>query len=279
MDRNSDPEQSHKYPNSKSRGSSYPHLVIWYLLPVLILLLALNLVLAAWLYARGLNTIDKYTGPIQYLSWELDSQGIESDQNCVRRLSTYTPALEAIEYHTIEFEHSSENESTYRGPPTVEREQAWADLWRHEGVLVPKSRMPTLSKSNLSIYQEAKPEKGDGYIAWMEVHHQLECLNQVRQYTWFQSGHYPPELIPEELLKRPEKNRQYVDHCIETLRQAIMCHGDMTPMLVTKERDDLSGWRADLHTRHVCRDFSKLQDWVKTHGVEDWPEGEHHSPE
>ncbi|GKZ63334.1 hypothetical protein AnigIFM49718_011407 [Aspergillus niger] len=129
------------------------------------------------------------------------------------------------------------------------------------------------------MYQEAKPEKGNGYVGWLEVYHQLECLNLVRQYTYFQSGDYPQDLIPEELLKRPERNREYVDHCIETLRQAIMCHGDATPMLVTKERDERSGWRADLQTRHVCRNFPKLQEWVKSHGVEDWPEGEHHSPE
>jgi hypothetical protein len=42
-----------------------------------------------------------------------------------------------------------------------------------------------------------------------------------------------------------------------------MCHGDMTPLLVTKERDEVTGWRADFRTHHKCRNFTKLREWAE----------------
>ena len=90
-------------------------------------------------------------------------------------------------------------------------------------------------------------------------------------------GSYHKDHIPEELVKSPEANRMHVDYCIESLRLSLMCHGDMTPLLVTKIRNEPSGWRADLNTHHKCRNFTKLQDWVEANGVEDWgPDGKPH---
>lgn len=83
-------------------------------------------------------------------------------------------------------------------------------------------------------------------------------------------GSYPEDQIPKELRASPETNRVHVDYCIESLRLSLMCHGDMTPLLVTKDREEQSGWRADLNTHHKCRNFTKLQEWVKAHVVEPW---------
>lgn len=39
------------------------------------------------------------------------------------------PALEAVKYKDITLQNKFDEPSIYRGPPTLEREQAWLDLW------------------------------------------------------------------------------------------------------------------------------------------------------
>ena len=62
----------------------------------------------------------------------------------------------------------------------------------------------------------------------------------------------------------------HVDQCIDTLRMSLMCHGDTTPMLITQDRDMKSGYKADLNGHAKCRNFSKLQAWTESHGIEHW---------
>ena len=88
-------------------------------------------------------------------------------------------------------------------------------------------------------------------------------------------GSYPANSIPDTFLRwSPEENRMQVDYCIENLRLNIMCQGDMTPVLVTKDRDKHSGWKVDFNTHHKCRNFTKLQEWAVAKGVEDFETGE-----
>jgi hypothetical protein len=48
---------------------------------------------------------------------------------CSKELSTYSPALEAVEYEEIQFQNSFFEPSVYRGKPTPERNEAWRVLW------------------------------------------------------------------------------------------------------------------------------------------------------
>ncbi len=91
---------------------------------------------------------------------------------------------------------------------------------------------------------------------------------------------YPEDRIPPDLREGPKANRMHVDHCIEALRLSIMCQGDMSPLLVTKDPDRPIGRKADFNTHHKCRNFTKLQEWTRAHGAEDWekngePQGGH----
>jgi hypothetical protein len=51
------------------------------------------------------------------------------------------------------------------------------------------------------------------------------------------------------------------DHCIDALRQSVMCHGDVatlywqwTPGFVEPQ-----AWKP---TTHTCRNFDKIEDWA-----------------
>lgn len=52
------------------------------------------------------------------------------------------------------------------------------------------------------------------------------------------------------------------DHCIDIIRQTIMCHGDITPMPFLKKAgtDDIF---PPLASTHVCRDFDAILNWAK----------------
>lgn len=87
--------------------------------------------------------------------------------------------------------------------------------------------------------------------------------NMIRQYTYLDTY----ENKPEGFRISAEMSRTHVDHCIETLRIALMCTGDVTPVLIRLDESKPLGADADFQTHHKCRRFDKLTDWMKLHSV------------
>ncbi len=53
-----------------------------------------------------------------------------------------------------------------------------------------------------------------------------------------------------------------LDHCLDSLRQTIMCHGDVTP--ISLHVNHISHIRAPrLNGTHQCRSFEKIREWGK----------------
>lgn len=42
----------------------------------------------------------------------------------------------------------------------------------------------------------------------------------------------------------------------------------MTPIMVTKERKKESSSKLEYTSHHKCRNFTKLQEWAISHGIE-----------
>lgn len=55
--------------------------------------------------------------------------------------------------------------------------------------------------------------------------------------------------------------RDHIDHCITTLRLAVMCTSDVTPILMERDRENILEVDPDMRTTHKCRRFEKVQDW------------------
>lgn len=70
--------------------------------------------------------------------------------------------------------------------------------------------------------------------------------------------------------------RMHVDHCIEHIRLALMCHGDTTPYFTIRDPDAPLGARSDFSPHRKCRDFGSIQSFMHKHGVK---ESILHSPE
>lgn len=121
-------------------------------------------------------------------------------------MTSLAPALDALEYYELDFENEFEESSTYRGPPTLARENAWAELWdcekssllpvsivdslcadsvtaglifKHASVNIPASKLHLLNKTADSQDWRKNPD-GNGYSATLDVFHQLHCLVRLR---------------------------------------------------------------------------------------------------
>ncbi|KXJ84919.1 hypothetical protein Micbo1qcDRAFT_128869 [Microdochium bolleyi] len=185
-----------------------------------------------------------------------------TDQECVAQLSVWSPAIEAVEY--IEYNWGNEFNSTskFRGPPTPELEQAWTDVSLKHGISVPQDKLSFLNRTDDDHVQHIDEDPTKGYTGLLEVFHQLHCLNLVRQYTWLLMGKYQDMDTPTSLTAGPVGNRMHADHCIETLRLALMCQSDITPVLVIADPSAPIGNRADFNSYHKCRNFGKIEAWM-----------------
>ncbi|KAI0147544.1 hypothetical protein GGR57DRAFT_515806 [Xylariaceae sp. FL1272] len=191
-----------------------------------------------------------------------------SDQYCARRLSLWSPVLDAVEYISLDFDNEFAHKTKYRGPPTEDVESAWHELTNKHEVLIDEEKLSALNRSLATNPANAEVSGRSGYRANIEVFHQLHCLNLIRQYTWFQAGKYhdhPPSTLA---VGSDVARRMHVDHCIETVRLALICNADVTPMISVVDHEDSHGYRADFNAHHKCRDFAKIEAWMERNAVQ-----------
>lgn len=53
----------------------------------------------------------------------------------------------------------------------------------------------------------------------------------------------------------------HMDHCIDTIRQSLMCHADITP-LVFQWSDAHNSIRMHGNVVHSCRNFDLIKNWA-----------------
>lgn len=122
----------------------------------------------------------------------------------------------------------------------------------------------------------------------LDVFHQLHCLNAIRQILYGTNVWYNPDdrqdqihvgKFPREFPK-PSNTNIFSDHCIDYLRQVIMCHSDVTPITHSERPKPynpvLSPWRPNFAVPHTCRNFWKIHDWAGKYNssgfvIESWP--------
>jgi hypothetical protein len=178
-------------------------------------------------------------------------------------IPVYSPASVAVEPVILRFNGTLDFPSIYRGPPNPELDAAWA---RIAGDVLPTrmSLEEILKAGEADTPSKVKyPAKLDGdFMVSMEAPHQLHCLNLLRKATW--PEYYRPADISFQ--DEPWIIRMHLDHCIEMIRQNIMCNADVT--MITwdwVEGHDIP--YPNFNTRHQCRNYEKILDWADTHAV------------
>ncbi|KAB8237446.1 oxidase ustYa family protein [Aspergillus alliaceus] len=182
-----------------------------------------------------------------------------SEAQCTQMLSGYSPALEAVEYIDYQFQGEFSDSNVYKGRPRPELDAAWDRASAlHELSMEPK-HLPLLNKSETAI--RYSPEQGGGYMVELEVFHQLHCLNLLRKQI-YREYYMRPENMPAMFDVPKKLLYNHIDHCVDTIRQLIMCTGDVSPVtanwVVTHHHP-----HPDFNTRHKCRNFDKLLEWAE----------------
>jgi len=177
------------------------------------------------------------------------------------KFTVYSPANVAVEYNkeVTTFNGTFEMDSIYRGKPSPELDAAWSRV----GIDVPPTRLTLeelkkIGKTDSPSIVKFHEEDGGGYMASVEVFHQLHCLNLLRK-NLHHEYYYKTDISFTS--SKQETFKTHVDHCIEIIRQSLMCSADVG--IVTYEW--VRGFKVpypNFNTKHQCRNFDKILAWA-----------------
>ncbi|MCJ1447482.1 MAG: hypothetical protein MMC23_007993 [Stictis urceolatum] len=162
----------------------------------------------------------------------------------------------------VTFEGTLDAPSPYRGPPSDDIDRAW-NWTTHVGPVdlgVDESDL-----ESLGLDAETVARYPDGvYMVEFEFSHQLHCLNLLRMASHM--DYYQSRRI--DFRESPGMVRTHLDHCVEMLRQTLMCHADsnLFPSQWVKGR---SVPYPNFNVRHTCRDFNSILQYSLDHRVQD----------
>ncbi|KAL1840111.1 hypothetical protein VTK73DRAFT_3844 [Phialemonium thermophilum] len=103
---------------------------------------------------------------------------------------------------------------------------------------------------------EGAAKQGDSYVALVEVFHYMHCIDFIRKYVFRE--HYPNWVT---LDGAPEAVLGHVDHCIDLLRQKIMCDADIGLMAYSYDAKTQFA-TARTSNMHMCRNLGDIRDWA-----------------
>ena len=104
-----------------------------------------------------------------------------------------------------------------------------------------------------------------GFYGGPDVLHSLHCLNAIRKYLDI-------DYYASSMTLPLEYRRIHIDHCVDHLRQALLCHGDLTPVTMkpvvanTSLPDPGLFFLGQTEREHTCRSADALRNWVTARG-------------
>jgi len=139
----------------------------------------------------------------------------------------------------------------YVGPPSPDIDAAWMDLAGIQEIYLTREEAEAAS-----VEETYLDPLTNLYEIEVESFHHLHCLNYIRKSIDIE--HYP------DIQDQADTWRLHLGHCIDTIREFIMCKADMTPIiLVPPKKSGAPVPVPEFRTRHMCRDYEKLRDWAR----------------
>lgn len=130
---------------------------------------------------------------------------------------------------------------------------------------ISKSEAEKLHRPTISI-----PGTQD-YLVQLDVWHELHCLNDLRKILYPEVyGGLDKVRLPNGTIDRDNDTFRHWDHCVDSIRQTLMCHADVAPIPFHVNVPINSGVFPRLATTHTCRNFTKVQLWAKEHWAGEW---------
>ena len=176
-------------------------------------------------------------------------------------ISQWSPGLEAVEYESRTFRGSLYHLSPWKGAPDDELDALWYRVGQIGAMSITSDEVERLGKDPTLVVKWPE-EAGGGHVASVEVFHHLHCLNFIRKSTY--RAYYNDKDI--SFTESEAKIRRHQDHCIDMIRQAIMCTGDVGLMTYNWVKDNSQPY-PDFDTNHRCRNFDRLLEWGENTAV------------
>jgi len=168
------------------------------------------------------------------------------------------PALKsnAVKFEVRRFPQNF-RDSVFAGDPSEELDLAWHNLFEDNNIRVEKADLDTLGLDSVQLAD-------GGYIAQLGVFHELHCLKKVRHWIFRDYYVAPLNISQAEWEEWPP----HINHCLEMLRVAIMCRGDVSlstfKWIGTSNHRVPTAWD---RSPHQCVNWDSLAEWTRSRSV------------
>ncbi|KAI1820950.1 hypothetical protein F4861DRAFT_520978 [Xylaria intraflava] len=177
--------------------------------------------------------------------------------------STWSPIQQFVEYEVRGRDtHGHQRVKKYEGPPTPEKDKDWDHLIKPAYFNATFEDLVRAGESLENVTQLT----GGGYLASIGVYHELHCVRQLRFYI-YKERYYP------NLSEKDERYLQiHLDHCVEALRETIMCSGNTALISFYWENPDSSQPAAKSNARSTCARWDSIERWGSSRMVSTSPD-------
>ncbi|KAI1128411.1 hypothetical protein F5Y10DRAFT_292062 [Nemania abortiva] len=204
------------------------------------------------------------------------------DNNVYKRFNMLItgPALEALKWESRVFEGELDASSPFKGPPRPELDDAWNNLLGPTAIRVDKEALDRINRTSVPL------RDGSGYMATLDVYHQLHCLVTVPSSNLHLALSFPFNISiqPRHLRVRPQKYirrylnqdyynmsepnlEQHIDHCLDGLRQYVMCNADVVLLTYDWIPNYSRPW-PNFGIRHECASWDAIDEWARKHSFD-----------
>ncbi|TGO30055.1 hypothetical protein BPAE_0008g00470 [Botrytis paeoniae] len=157
----------------------------------------------------------------------------------------YTPIRDAIVKEKKIIDVSVLHGNPLKGPPSPELDEAWSRLLMNANVRVSAEDLEKAGVESIPL------NDGSGkYYAILDVYHQLHCLKYIRHYMY-------KDIYDDVQPWTPT----HVDHCIDSIRQNLMCNADTAMMGFRWVNDSLEP-KPNFRGQHECVNWESIEEWA-----------------
>ncbi|WQF89969.1 Putative mycotoxin biosynthesis protein UstYa [Colletotrichum destructivum] len=168
----------------------------------------------------------------------------------------YSPVASIAGHKNVVFTSGiGDRRTPYMGPPSPEREDLWNDLYGFGTSVIGREHAAKLVNKTVPVPGKNGEYEGK-YVIMLGVFHQLHCVNLLRKSLYWKTQWTTDPNDPMSLM--------HLEHCVDALRQAVMCSADVTPHPWVWD----DGQNKEVaEVMHTCRDFDAIRSWARPRDV------------
>ncbi|USP80641.1 hypothetical protein yc1106_07915 [Curvularia clavata] len=184
----------------------------------------------------------------------------DPDKFCIHHVSQFSPVVRDVKpnWHTQTFNGSFLHQNIYRQAAGPEVDAAWDALginYRSVVIAETEAEQTGLRHDQVKVSQEY------GGI-------DTDCLEDLLRKTLHWNYDYCLAQKQGAFLNSEHIVRVHTTHCLDTLRQVLMCNPDvgvLGQVWWQPENEPEPMPFVDFNTRHRCRDYEAIRRWAEAH--------------